>query len=92
MRVEIADWNGQPYVITSRNPELVGAWFAEHAAHLMTADARMEVRIRIWPQDHTEMDLIGQPDQALLTQEGLLKLAEVILDASKKLADLEAKR
>jgi hypothetical protein len=90
MRVEIVDWVGQPYTITSRKPELIGKWFAEHAGNLMSADNRAAIRINIWPQDIEEMKLIGKDSVTPFTQDGLLALAERILEASKKLGDLES--
>jgi hypothetical protein len=92
MRVEIYDWNCQAYTITSRDPKLIGEWFAEHAQSLMTADARAEIQIRIWPQDQQEHRLIGPDQVTRFTQDGLLHLAQVILDASQKLAELESSR
>jgi hypothetical protein len=91
MRVEIQHWNAQSYSITSMNPALVGEWFGEWAPRLMTADCRYEVRIRIWPQTHEEMQTIGSVD-ATFTQDGLLHLAERILEASKKLGEMESAR
>ena len=93
MRVEIQDWNGYGYTISSRNPALVGQWFAEQAAHLMTADSRMQIHIQIWPQDAEEHEVLGQ--QALtakMTQDGLLELADHILKASQRAGDMEAWR
>lgn len=93
MRVEIQDWNGYGYTISSRNPALVGEWFAEHAAHLMTADSRMQIRIQIWPQDVEESKLIGAQHLASpMTQDGLLALADTILAAAARAGELEAAR
>jgi hypothetical protein len=91
VRVEIQDWNGHGYTISSRNPALVGEWFAEQAAHLMTADSRMQIRIQIWPQDADEAKLIGaQSLSSPMTQDGLLHLADCILTAAARAGELES--
>lgn len=89
MRVEIADWMGRPYTISSKNAKLIGDWFAEHAGRLMTADSRLAIQIRIWPDDEDEFKLIGRDQVISFTQDGLLHWAEKILEASKKLGELE---
>jgi len=91
VRVELYDWNAQAYVITSQNAALIGDWFAEQAGNLMTADSRLQVQIRIWPQSEAEAKTIGvQGLTEKLTQDGLLHLADVILKAAAKLADMES--
>lgn len=50
MIVEIYDSTGGVYRITSDKPEIVGAWFAEHAEKLQTGDTRLlPYRINVWP-------------------------------------------
>jgi hypothetical protein len=95
MRVEIQDGDGQGYTITSGDPALVGQWFAEHSAHLMSADARYQARMQIWPSTAFEYEILSSPRrlQALdskFTQDSLLALAQHILDASARLGELEA--
>ena len=91
MRVEIQDWNGYGYTISSRNPALVGEWFAEHAQHLMTGDSRMQIRIQIWPQDADEAATIGaQTMTSPMTQDGLLEFADKILAAAARAGELES--
>ena len=53
------------------------------AALLMSADARMLTQIRIWPEDEEEIRLLGTNQQVAVrfTQDGLLYLAEKILEA-----------
>lgn len=88
MRVEIWDNVGQMRMITSCQPRLIGDWFAEQASELMTADARMQdCRLNIWPQTREEIKTIGEHREVRLDQDGLLQLAEKILEASKALAD-----
>jgi len=89
MRIEIYDPNMQSHTLGSKNPRLIGDWFAEHAARLMSADSRNLTQIRIWPEDEEEIKLIGNASWLAVrfSQDGLLYLAEKILDASKALAD-----
>ena len=91
MRVELVDWNGQPYTITSRDPELIGRWFAEWAPRLMSANTRMQTRIQIWPTDEDEFKALGAPavHTYMLNQDSLLALAQMILDAAARLGELE---
>ena len=92
MRVEIYDEVMRGHTIGSKNPRLIGEWFAEHAELIMSADARTMAQIRVWPEDDEEMSLIGRQLHARFTQDGLLVLAQVILDAAAKLGELEAMR
>jgi hypothetical protein len=94
MRVEIDDDNRQRHQIDSFDPELIGRWFAEKAKLLMSADTRWgDCRMRIWPSTLDEAKTIGNPlNDVLFTQDGLLALADQILQASKKLGDLESAR
>jgi len=91
VRVEIHDCWAMTHTISSRDPELIGRWFAEHAAQLMTADARMnDCRLHIWPQDHAEMELIrSSHEEWQMDQDSLLALAGHILQVSKDLAGRE---
>ena len=90
MRVEIDDWMRQRYTIDSGNAVTIGKWAAEQFSKLMTADARLQdCRIQVWPSSPEEAELIGQPPRYKFTQDDLLALAEVILEASKRLADKE---
>jgi hypothetical protein len=89
MRVEIDDDYAYRHQIDSFDPELIGRWFAEHAKILMSANSTFgNCRMRIWPSTNEESKLIGH-QEIRMTQDGLLKLAEQILDVSKKLGDLE---
>lgn len=93
MRVQIIDWVGAPHVITSSDPKLIGQWFAEQAAALMMADCTMQhCRIEIWPQTHQEHDMLrsGKRDHYRFTQDDLLELAQVILNASAELGERES--
>jgi len=93
MRVEIDDWNCMRHMIDSQDAETIGRWAAEKFRLLMSANACIgECRMRIWPSDQAEIELIGQPNEELLTQDGLLYFAGVILDASAKLAAIEEAR
>lgn len=90
MRVEIYDQVMRNHTIGSKNPRLIGEWFAEHAALIMSADARDMAQIRIWPEDEEEMEMFrnGHRNPLRFKQDDLLFLAEQILDYSKKLADV----
>jgi len=95
MKVEIWDWNRQVWSITSTNPTTIGAWFAEMADRLISADARMQdCRIHVWPQTHEEHDMLrsGNRTEYRFTQDDLLALAQCILDASAKLGELECSK
>lgn len=95
MRIEIRDCLGQSYNCDSRDPCIIGAWFAEHAQLLMSADTRMmPYPLYIWPSDKREHDILSGPGrlqviEAQLTQDGLLGLAQVILDAAARLGEME---
>ena len=92
MRIEIVDDMGCPYVVTSRNLKVVGAWFADTVTALMSADARFNhpLRMDIWPQDIDESRLIGEYHSHTVTQDDLLSLAGSILQASQAMAEREA--
>jgi hypothetical protein len=91
MRVEIDDSDAYRHQIDSNDPETIGRWFSEKAKLLMSADTRWgQCRLRIWPSTHAESLTIGQGIEAQFTQDGLLYLAGRILEASKKLGDLES--
>jgi hypothetical protein len=98
MRIELQDCNGHGYQCTSSDPATIGRWFAEHAELLMSADARvMPYPLYIWPQDAREQEILSGPArlqaiQARMTQDGLLELAQVILDAAARLGELEKTR
>lgn len=98
MRVEIDDYVAQRHMIDSTDPELIGRWFTEKATLLMSANAALgDCRLRIWPTTHTEHEILSGPDRLRqidyrLTQDSLLELAQRILDASHKLAELEASK
>lgn len=87
IRIDIQDPVGRTRSITSKNARIIGDWFAEHARELMSADVREYTQIRIWPESQDEFKLIGPDPMIRFTQDGLLYLAEKILDASKQLAD-----
>lgn len=95
MRIELQDCNGYSYRCDSRDPRIIGSWFAEHAEMLMTADSRMlPHRINIWPSDQREHQVLSGPArlqviEAKFTQDSLLELAQVILDASARLGEME---
>lgn len=92
MRVEIFDADSQAHVISSYDPRIIGDWFAEHARLLITSDTRMlPYKINIWPSTHEEFQAVGSMSLTVnFTQDGLLHLAEAILEASKKLGDIES--
>jgi hypothetical protein len=96
MRIELYDCNGQMYRCDSGDPRTIGAWFAEHAEMFMSADGRVQpYQISIWPQDKREMEMLSGPMrlkviEAKLTQDSLLELAQVILNASARLGEMEA--
>ena len=96
MNIEIRDCNGQLFRCDSSDPLIIGAWFAEHAQMLMSADVRlMPYPLTIYPQTHREAEILSGPGrvealEAKFTQEGLLELAQKILDASARLGELEA--
>jgi hypothetical protein len=86
VRIEIYDSVMRSHVIGSKNARLIGDWFAEHAALLMSADSRELTQIRIWPEDDEEIRIVGGHARNLrFTQDDLLYLAEQILNASKAL-------
>lgn len=91
MKVEIWDMVRRAHTITSRDPRIIGDWFAEKAAEIMSADSRMqECRIVVWPETHEECQLVGMASEQLsFTQDNLLYLAQKILEVSQKLADQE---
>lgn len=94
MRVEICDGNGCGYRIDSSDPELIGRWFAEQSWLLMSANSCFQPSIRIWPVTSREMEILSGPQRLTemsyrMSQEGLLELAEHILHASARLAELE---
>lgn len=93
MRIELHDCNAQMYRVDSFDPRVIGDWFAEHAQLLMSANAAMmPYQISIWPSTHVEANSIGQISlEARWTQDGLLYLAEKILDASKHMGELQAR-
>jgi hypothetical protein len=94
VRVELWDGCGRTYIIETLDPGLVGRWFAEWAPRLVTADSRMETRIRLWPTDQAEMTQLGlnRQQEYRLDQDGLLLLAQEILDASKRAGELVESR
>lgn len=90
MRVELIDPAGYCRSITSSDPELVGRWFAEHAPKVMSADCRLETRIRIWPENEQDHELLRHAGKGYpFTQDALLELAQVILDAAARQGELE---
>lgn len=90
MRIELSDWNGQWYSITSSNMQTIGAWFAEHAQKLLTADAALigATRIMIYPstQDEAMLTPHGAMEYAF-TYEGLEQLATQFMDVARKLEE-----
>jgi hypothetical protein len=98
MRVELYDEVMRVHTISSCNAETIGRWFAEHAQKLMTLNSAMpEARLRVWGETQHEYDLLhgleplgdGQGIECEITQDGLLYLADVILKASSRLAEME---
>jgi len=93
MRIEIDHWNCKRHSIDSQDAETIGRWAAEKFRLFMSANACIgECRMRIWPSNEIEAKTVGQPNEELLTQDGLLYFAGVILDASQKLAAIEEAR
>ena len=95
MMVSIRDCNGQEHRCDSSDPKIIGAWFAEHAELFMSANsAIMPYPMYIWPQTKRELEILSGPArlkviEAKLDQDGLLELAQKILDASARLGELE---
>jgi hypothetical protein len=95
MQITIQDCNGLMYRCDSTDPRIIGDWFAEHANLLMSADTRMmPYPLTIYPQTPRERAILSGPErvqaiEAKFTQEGLLELAQKILDASARLGELE---
>jgi hypothetical protein len=95
MQIRIMDCNGMEHRCDSADPGIIGAWFAEHAELLMSADVRtMPYPMYIYPQTAREQQILSGPErlkmiEARMTQDGLLELAQKILDASARLGELE---
>lgn len=96
MQIRLQDCNGQEYRCDSLDPQIIGAWFAERAELLMSANSTMmPYPLYIYPQTQREIDILSGFDriraiEARFTQDGLLELAQKILDASARLGELEA--
>jgi hypothetical protein len=88
MRIELDDAFCMRHAIDSSNPELIGKWFHEKAALLMTADSRMQVmRIAIWPSTEADYALLKDAhipktmhtaDEMLEFVGGLLRISELM--------------
>jgi hypothetical protein len=88
MRIELYDYVNYSHVIDTEDLELVARWLAGKCSKLITANVALgPVRMNIWPTTDEENDRIGGRVGIELTQDGLLAMAQVFLDASKRLAD-----
>jgi hypothetical protein len=92
VRIEIVDQVMQSHVITTGDPRIAGDWFGEIYPLIASANTCYQnCRITVWPSTPEEMKTIGDRSvQVRFTQDGLLHLADVILKASGRLAELEA--
>ena len=90
MRIEIYDPVGYCHTISSKNARTIGDWFAEHAAKVISADARMQSRMRIWPDDEDDLKILRERGRTFcFSQDDLLYLAEQILNASAEIGARE---
>jgi hypothetical protein len=75
-------------VIDSKSLPLIGEWFSEKAALLMSANTRVNhpMRIDIWPSTHDEVQLVGHAARSMkFTQDDILAFAGHLLAVSAEL-------
>jgi hypothetical protein len=92
MRVEIVDGMCYRHSIDSRSLPLIGQWFAEKAALLMSANTRVNhpARIDIWPEYSEEVQLVGNTQRTMMfTQDDILAFTEHLLNVSTELGKRE---
>lgn len=90
MRVDIYDDMGYTHRIDSRDLKLIGQWFSEKSALLMSADTRINhpVRMDIWPEYPEEVQLVGGNQRTLrFTQDDVLEFAGHLLSVSSELGE-----
>ena len=58
MRIQITESNGMTYYITSSDPLVISAWFAEHMPVILSDDTRYNhpVTIDVYPTSQTECE------------------------------------
>ena len=86
MRIQLQDSLGTYYYLTSADPAIIGAWFAEHVPNLMSANAHYNhpLIIDVWPDSEAEYKLHHNArDGHYIGKNGWLSLIEYM----QKLAD-----
>lgn len=90
MNIQLLDTNMCSHQIDTPDAQLAAQWLASWLPLAISADSREpEWRLRIWPSTPEEFEVFKGAENRLieLTQDGLLALAQVFLDASQRLAD-----
>ena len=89
MKAIIVDSSGYCYQINTGKPELLGAWFVEHAEKLMSVNASYNhpVSLDIWPESKDEKEKIGEWSINPITVDSLLQFAAQILEVSQRISD-----
>lgn len=88
-RIEIIDWYGSCWSITSSDPETIGRWLVEHVRKFVSVNSAMgDIRMRVWPMPSGTVDAQGKDEYDWpiggtgqfynLTREKLTGLAEYL--------------
>ena len=58
MRIQITESNGMTYFITSSDPLIIGAWFAEHMPKMISADSTYNhpFKMDVYPTEEREFE------------------------------------
>lgn len=94
--IQISDYTGRSFQITSGNPVLVGAWLAEVCGEICSANTQVnhpiQVRIDVWPVDYYnpvtkkhEMDWTPGKNNSYVWNGEQLKLLADILNGVDKI-------
>lgn len=90
MNIQLIDTRMCSHQIDTPDAQLAAQWLASWLPLAISADSRdPEWRMRIWPSTPEEFEVLKGTQNAVieLSQDGLLSLAQVFLDASQRLAD-----
>ena len=87
MRIQIQESNGFTYTITSSDPLIIGAWFAEHMPKMMSANTNYNhpFGMDVYPTEKHEYEAFN-PASTFMTTKGKAAWLDLI-EYMGKLAD-----